>query len=1362
MNLQSLAFWRRRPVEPASLDSKSRRGPLPLLSANILSQITFQWIQPLMSIGYRRPLELSDLYNVPPNIQASTKGDQLARAWEKQLARPNPSLLKAIFEVAGPGFWIAGIFRVLSDAVTVTSPILVGTLTTFVGESAYAKATGTEGPSPGYGYGLCVILLAMNFLSTACLHRYFHVTMRTGIQVRAALITLVYRKAMRLSGRARQTFTAGKVTNLMSTDIARIDMVAQFLQALYTAPIQIAIALGLLIHYIGPSALAGFAVLIIIGPLQTTIIRSLVTLRKHAVAVTDSRVKLTQEILQGIRVIKFYAWESTFFRRIEELRNRELYYLRRLLVIRSVIMSTALVVPIFATMIALIVYNVLGNDFSASTVFTAMSLFSALRVPLMMIPPVISFTTDARVACKRLEELMLAEELDPLPEIEPHRPYALELKNASFAWEVSLTEEKSSKPGSKPSSNSEKPGISASQASAPTLGPDSSSKAIPSTSVTPPPPPPFIHQMNLQIERGSLVAIVGSVGSGKSSLLSALSGEMRMLQGSEMHFGGSVGYSPQTAWIQNATVRDNILFGLPFDQERYDRAIEACALTHDLAVLPDGDMTEIGERGITLSGGQKQRLNIARAVYFNADIILLDDPLSAVDSHVGRHLFDKCILGALSGKTRILVTHQWHFLPRVDRILVIHEGRIIEDGTYTSLMNKENEQDDGRGFAYLMRTYGGGGDDEDDEEKKAEMEMDPTGKNPSDPSATDPTSTKGANDSPSKNGKALMSSEERAIGSVGTEVYKAYVQAGGGFIALLILLILLILMNATRVLNDLWLSWWISQNFGLSRDTYIGVYVAWGVGQTLFTALVGVGFALMSILASKSMHQAALANVFRAPTSFFDTTPLGRIINRFSRDVDTLDSTISDNWRMFLLTFFQVLSVIILISCIFPLFLVPVVPMFGIYWYAQGYYRSSSRELKRLDSLTRSPLLAHFSETLTGLSTIRAYRVQDHFRRVNESLMDSNNEAYYLTIVIQRWLGVRLETVATILIFCATLFAVSARHSVDPSKVGLVISYALQVTGVFTWCVRQAAEVETNMNATERLDHYAHPPFSSSPAKPSLGSGPPPPPEWPAHGAIDFQDVQLSYRPGLPMVLKGISLSIRPGEKVGVVGRTGSGKSTIMLSLFRIVELSRGSIHIDGLDISTVGLKDLRSHLAIIPQDAVLFAGTLRFNLDPYGQHDDEALWSALRRSSLHSFVSSLPNGLDSGVTEGGENFSAGQRQLVCLARAMLVQAKIIVMDEATASVDLETDALLQQSIRTDFAQCTVLAIAHRLNTIMDYDRVLVLSDGHVVEFDTPYRLLTQNAGQGHFAKMVQETGDTNAEMLLEQAEKVARQRGDL
>lgn len=721
-------------------------------------------------------------------------------------------------------------------------------------------------------------------------------------------------------------------------------------------------------------------------------------------------------------------------------------------------------------------------------------------------------------------------------------------------------------------------------------------------------------------------------------------------------------------------------------------------------MLPHGDQTEIGERGITISGGQKQRLNIARAIYFDADVVLMDDPLSAVDAHVGRHIFDNAILGLLKDKCRILATHQLWVLNRCDRIVWMENGRIQAVDTFANLMR------DHKGFQTLMETTAV--EDEEDDEEDAKIQK-----------AVTLDENK---DVKRKKQAALMQQEERAVASVPWSVYGTYVRASGSLWNAPLLIFLLLLTQGANIITSLWLSYWTSDEFGLATGQYIGVYAGLGVLQALLMFAFSVLLSVLGTTSSKVMLRQAVTRVLRAPMSFFDTTPLGRITNRFSRDVDVMDNNLTDAIRMYFFTLAMITSVFGLIIAFFHFFAVALVPLYLVFIASAVYYRASAREVKRYESLLRSNVFAKFSEGLSGVASIRAYGLKDKFVNDLRKAIDEMNAAYYLTFSNQRWLSVRLDTIGNMLVFTVGILVVTSRFSVNPSIGGLVLSYILAIVQMLQFSVRQLAEVENGMNAVERIRYYGTELEEEAPLRTVEVRE-----SWPEKGEIIFDNVEMRYRENLPLVLSGLSMHIKGGERIGIVGRTGAGKSSIMSTLFRLVEITSGSINIDGLDISTLGLHDLRSRLAIIPQDPTLFNGTVRSNLDPFNEHTDLELWAALRQADLIPADNTSEDRktdpsrihLDTVVEEDGLNFSLGQRQLMALARALVRGSQIIVCDEATSSVDMETDDKIQNTIATAFRGKTLLCIAHRLRTIVGYDRICVMDAGNIAELDTPLEL---------------------------------------
>ncbi|CAG8600207.1 14336_t:CDS:10, partial [Dentiscutata heterogama] len=1043
-------------------DEKSQNQPncekiIPEANANFFSKLIFHWPSAILRLGYERPLQKEDLYILDDKRLSKKLVEEFALEWKKEVEKAKkgkkPSLIKALNRMLGFNFWCAGISRFFGDTLQVLSPL--------------------------------VIQMRRQYLMDSSLQRYCFLCKWD--QLFSAF-------AMVLSCKARNSFTIGRITNLISTDTTRLDFFCSYFHLLWSAPLQLSIALALLILNIGPSALAGFSFLVITGPLQGRVMSALASTRSKAAKVTDERIKLTQEILQGIRVIKYYAWEDSFLKTLNKLRDKELGYTKFILIIRAIVTGVASVMPVFASILSFVVFVLAGGTLTSELVFSSLALFNIIRLPLKLLPMVIAVATDAWVSLGRIQEILLAEELEYSPKIDFNDKFAIKVINGEFVWEGSPVSDKNAQriPNDQfTESLSTYSFISTDDVD------DENIEHSPILT-----PQLRLSDINLTISRGTLVAIVGSVGSGKSSLLSALVGEMKKVSG-EIIFGGTVGYCPQTAWIQNATLRENITFGLPFDEEKYQRVIKDCCLEPDFAILPAGDMTEIGEKGINLSGGQKQRINIARAVYFDADIVLLDDPLSAVDAHVGKYLFTNCIQGSLAKKTRILVTHQLQLLSQVDYIICMEDGEIVEQGTYEELMNAN------KSFAKLILEYG----ESKDEMTTINIETD------------EPTEKKFfASPIPSASSQGLMSLEERTTGAVADKIYIAYIRAAGGLVLIPLILFLLVMMQGSNIGSNLWLSFWTSNNFALTTEQYMSVYCAWGVAESIFSVLVCLTLSFAGIAAARNLHNQAIQQILRTPINFFETTPLGRIINRFSKDIDSCDNLITESYRMFFSTLATVFGTFALIIGVFIWFLLPFIPLTILYYCAAIYFRATNRELKRLDSILRSSLYAHFSESLTGLPTIRAYREQARFINTNERYIDLENRAYFMQFSVNRWLGIRLETIANSLIYCASLLAVIQRFQVEPAIIGLILSYATQVTADFNWCVRQFAEVEANMNAVERLVHYTDN-LESEPA--SMIPDNRPPSEWPVKGEIFINNLVMQYGPDNPPVIKGVTIHIK-------------------------------------------------------------------------------------------------------------------------------------------------------------------------------------------------------------------------------------------
>ncbi|ORX63492.1 hypothetical protein BCR32DRAFT_226999, partial [Anaeromyces robustus] len=1285
--------------------------PSPYVKANFFSKITYSWENPIFKVGYNRPLEKNDLFLLPPKLQEDYNEERFYHYWDKTIAKKGQaSVFKTLVKVFGPKWIPAGIFKLLSDICNLISPVVLELLLDHLSD----KNSKTNESYKGWVYIIVIFLLQL--FATIFINCYFKNTMEVGLSVRATVIGIIYRKTLKLSNKAKQTIGDGQIVNLVSTDSARLQRLLGNLHYLWSGPFQLVVILVLLIRSLGVWSLIGFTIFLVVIPLQGYIMKLLAKLRKQTAILTDQRVKRTQEIIGSMRVIKFFGWESSFLSILKKLRKNELKRTKKSTVLGAETSAIFNVIPFISCALTFIAYSAAGNKLTAAKVFSSLAFFNMLRYPLAILPNTFSQLTDAYVAMKRLTNLLNASELENLPEIDSNSDYAVTINNGQFNWESVKKDEKqkgNEKNKNKDKYNHKNKNKNKSKDEDNNNNKDTSDKESENEEK-------FVdsfklHDINIQIKKNSLTAIVGAVGSGKSSLINAIIGEMKREEG-KIVLGGTISYCSQQAWIQNATVRDNILFGKEYNEELYNKVIDYCALNHDLEIFPDGDMTEIGERGINLSGGQKQRINLARAVYFNSDIILMDDPLSAVDAHVSRALFDNCILGALANKTRILVTHQLHVLPRVDYIIVMKNGRIEEQGEYEELMKNDGE------FARLMHTYGGideNEEDEDDHSSEKSIENENKEKKlRSDKTDKDNPNTIKKVDKKEK-GKELMTKEERATGSVDTKVYKAYIKAAGGIIFTTVILLLVIFIQLAKLSNDMWLVFWTDEKYKMSTMSYILIYLVLNVIQCLLTLFYSIFMAYTGIRAASKIHKDAISRVIMAPISFFDTTPLGRIINRFSKDQDSLDGMLFVSMQMFFNNLGTAISTISLMIYAAPIFVVALIPLLILYYFVQQFYRSTSRELKRIDSITRSPLYANLTETMQGLPTIRAYNEQERFIKYNQFLIDENNRPQHLQITAQRWLGLRLESIGAFLVLFDGISGLLLKDHISAPLLGLSLSYSLQVTSCLNGVVRQFCDTEVHMNSAERLLYYAND------IEMENQKGLDAPKDWPSKGKIELKNLTMKYAPHLPPVLHNINLDIESNEKIGVVGRTGAGKSSIVMTLFRLVEPEKGSsIKIDDITITDIKLNDLRQRISIIPQDPILFSGTIRFNMDPFGEHTDQEIWEALENAGLKQTISELENKLDSEVRANGENFSVGQRQLLCLARAMIRNSHILVMDEATASVDIETDSIIQKALRTKFSNVTVLTIAHRLNTIIDYDKILVLSKGEVLEYDTPKNLL--------------------------------------
>uniref|UniRef100_H2SRT7 Cystic fibrosis transmembrane conductance regulator n=1 Tax=Takifugu rubripes TaxID=31033 RepID=H2SRT7_TAKRU len=1257
----------------------------------------FRWLNPLFRIGYKRRLEEDDMYPVLPEDGSETLGLELSRHWELEIQKATkdlrkPSLSKAIINCYWKSYSVLGVFTLVEETIKVVQPIFLGMVIRYF-ESYNPLDLNALYESLGYAAGLSLCTLGLVVLH----HLYFYYVQRSGMKIRVAMCHMIYKKALCLSSSAMGKTTTGQIVNLLSNDVNRFDEVTIFLHFLWVGPLQAATVVALLWAEIGPSCLAGMGVLMFLMPMQTMFGRLFSKFRSKTATLTDSRIRTMNEVVSGIRIIKMYAWEKPFAALVSNIRSKEISKVMKSSYLRGLNMASFFCASKIIVFITFTLYVLLGNTISASRVFVTVSLYSAVRLTVtLFFPNAIETLYESRVSIQRIQEFLMLEEIinnNPSLPQEKEKNASVEIQNLTCYWDKHVDA-------------------------------------------------PSLQNVSFSLNSNQLIAVIGPVGAGKSSLLSSILGELPKEKG-VLTVSGQMTYASQQPWVYPGTIRSNILFGKEMDPQKYERVLKACALKRDLQLLPEGDLTLIGDRGATLSGGQKARVNLARAVYRDADIYLLDDPLSAVDAEVGRHLFEECICGVLKNKRRILVTHQLQYLKAADQILVLMEGHMVAKGTYAEL------QQSGVDFTSLLKK-------EEEEEQHPSHDSHSRIRTLSQNSVVSRSSSLHS----VKDGEHLpvqtvqtVPEESRAEGNIGLKLYLQYLRSGANVVVLLVLcnFVLFLLIRAdnqeSQSTNITVIQNGKNITEQLDTDFYLGIYG----GLTLATVIFGFirNMFLFNVLVrcAQSLHDRMFTAILRTPVRFFDINPIGRILNRFSKDIGQLDSKMPWIFVDFIQLFLQILGVIAVSASVIPWILIPVLPLLLVFIYLRRYFLQTSRDVKRLESTTRSPVFSHLSSSLQGLWTIRAFQAEDRFQKTFDDYQDLHSQAWFLFLTTSRWFALRLDGICSIFVTVTTFGCLLLRDQLDAGSVGLALTYAVTLMGMFQWAVRQSAEVENLMTSVERVIEYTElegeAPWQTQKR---------PPPDWPSKGLVTFDQVSFSYSDDSPPVLHSLKAMFLPQEKVGIVGRTGAGKSSLVSALFRLAE-PKGNIYIDGILTSEIGLHDLRQKMSIIPQDPVLFTGSMRKNLDPFNQHTDEELWNALEEVQLRSVVEDLPGKLETVLAESGSNFSVGQRQLVCLARALLRKNRILIIDEATANVDPRTDELIQKTIRDKFRECTVLTIAHRLNTIIDSDRILVLDAGNVHAYDVPYTLL-QNP-RGIFYKMVQQTGKQEAAALFEASKEV-------
>ncbi|XP_074481275.1 ATP-binding cassette sub-family C member 12-like [Sebastes fasciatus] len=1260
----------------------------PLDRASFLSFATVSWMTPLMWSMSRKQLDIS---SIPPSPLdgADINGDGLQRLWEQEVSAvglQKASLIRVLIRFQRNKILLVSLISILFMlSLFCGSGVLVHEILSYILEQ--------ESSSVGRGLGLCLALAFVDLIRSGCITLMFGLSMRVGIRIKAGFRMLGFNKIISL--RTHSGVSVGQMVNVLTSDSDRIFDAVMWGPITAPLPLMLIICAVYACHILDYTVLIGFAILVLFILFQFVAALLINRFQKKAMEITDSRVRTINEILNCIKLIKMYVWESSFYSRTTDIRTLERSMLEKAAFIQNFSVTISPIVPILATICTFIVHTALGLPLSTRTAFPVITIFNAMRFILSMLPIGVNFFAEALVSLDRLKRLLLTENPESyIIQNTDSKSEVIMMQKATLSWTKPLN----------PHDTEDRDGLV--------------SEARPTEVMA------TLRNISFTLHKASLLGVCGSVGSGKTSLICSLLEQMHLQQGS-VSVEGSIAFASQQAWIFYGTVQDNILMGEALDQSRYKRALSCCSLEADLDILPYGDQTMLGDSGVNLSGGQKQRISLARAVYSNRDLYLLDDPLSAVDAHVGKHIFEECIKKELLGKSIILVTHQLQYMEYCDEVLVLKDGEVLETGSHLDLMRAEGH------YAELITTHLTEQARKEEKKNKVELKghMDGGIVNPAFDMSDENT------DAPSdyKPADQLMDQEKSRDSLVTWRTYKQYCHAAGGYCVSFFLLIICIVLMAGTALSLLMLGYWLQQGHGTANVTssergnvslnpvlsfYQQVFAMIVVILLIFCVFKCVCFTKITMHASTTLHNNLLTKIMANPMSFFDTTPIGRILNCFSScqlDTDCLLPQFLN--VLFVFTLMAILTCIINIV-IFPIMLLPLVVMVTSFIVLLGKFLRNICELKTMEHISRSPCISLCTSIVRGLGTIHAYNKTHAYTELFKSLSDINANHFLLQTYGTRWLCYLLDCLCVVMTLVVSLLVVFIpNHICTPTMKALTLTYMIQLTVNAQYMIQAVIDLVARFISVERMLEYIT--VSESEASGQLQVDQVSE-DWPQHGAITFLDYKMSYRKNSPIVFNGLQLHIRAGEKIGIVGRTGSGKSSLAVALFRLVEPAAGSIVIDGVDITSISLSDLRKKLSIIPQDPVLFTGTVRYNLDPHNKHSDEEIWAALEKTFMKDTISSLDRKLQAELTDNGGNFSVGQRQLMTLSRALLRNSKIVLLDEATASIDTETDALIQITIREAFKFSTVLTIAHRINTVMHSDRILVLNYGQAVEFDHP------------------------------------------
>ncbi|KAM9956260.1 hypothetical protein ACTFIR_002972 [Dictyostelium discoideum] len=1308
--------------------------PCPEESASFLSKLTFSWTQRMLMTGYfRGPIQMSDICDLPDDVKVQQTNPILD---DIDFGNSKWPLLKFIYTNFVTKNKKSIFIVILCAIFSILSPLCLKYFIKYIQLSKNEKTFLT-------GLGYCVLLFVGTFSYTLSQQFLYWFGMRTSLHVRGALSQRIYEKMLKLSSSGGKKYSSGSIMNLISTDIG---LFADFFWIghleIIVFPIQITALLALLCWIVGWSGLVGFGVMIISLPINTFFGSKMSKNLMLSLGYSDTRCNLTSEFINGIRFLKLYAWEKLFLDRIEEQRRLQLKYLYKRVIFaifEKMLSQTTNAVVLVSTFS---VYSI-NNEIELSVAFTAITIFVNLRQPIMRLPEAIHNLLGLIPSAKRVESFLQLSEIQTQPFINFNNKSINDdilIDNGTFNWNQD-NDDYITNNGDNNKNEIKKRLIEKSEEEYETTTTTSDDNDNYESYL--------LNNINFKAPAGKLTIICGVVGSGKTSLVSGLIGEIYKVSG-RVNTPNKISFTTQQSFLLSTSLRENILFGNEMNLERYKKVIEACCLAPDLLQLAAKDLTEIGERGINLSGGQKQRISLARALYANSDCYILDEPLSAVDPEVATHLFNHCIQGMMNDKTRILVTHQLQFIPSADHIVVVDNGKLVQ-GTYSELKSK------GIDFESIMKTKKLNIDNQQQQQQQQQNdENEIIDENPMKKSNSLIESNKLINideiisdkHDPNLIEKAkLLVKEDKSEGAIGLHVYREYFKNGSSTFFFIATCVVYFFSQAIFQMTDFWLSTWSQHKIqGKSDSFYIFYYIIF-IGLFIVTLVIRYFMlAHVTFSASKNLHTSLLNSVGFASCQFFDTNPSGRILNRFSKDIAEIDLLLYDLFSDVLYCGSTVVFAICVMIYISPLISLPFLVLIIVYNIIKNIYAVSSRDLKRYESITRSPIFSLLQETFNGLVTIRSYQQQNRFVSMMQDHININLRLFYYSFSIHRWIGVRLEFISALVVFLTAFFSLfnsNAGFSV------LSVTTAIGMCNYLNWAVRQFVELEVKMNSVERIESYINTPkegnrFTIDNEEEEEQNMINLNEKWPTKGEIEFRDVEIRYRPTSEPSLKNLSFKINSNDHIGIVGRTGAGKSTVGISLFRMVECSKGSILIDGIDISKIGLHDLRSSLGIVPQDPFIFSGTIRLNIDPFNKYTDSEIWVALEKVKLKSTISSMPLKLETMIEEGGDGLSFGQKQLLCLSRTILKNSKVVLMDEATSGIDYVTGDLIKQTLLENFNDCTMLTIAHRLDTIIDSTKIAVIDKGELIEYDTPINLI--NTKNSKFSKLVKYQTDFHKE----------------